>query len=53
MTDKGAGRTEVYRLVRIMEESSLRFGQEHLSEAQQSLAQGADEFISTLLQVGA
>ena len=51
MTDKGAGRTEVRREVKVMEESRLRHGQEQASEAQQNLAQGADEFTSTLLQV--
>jgi len=51
MADKGAGRTEACREVRVMEESRLRDGQENTSEAQQNLAQGADEFATTLLQV--
>lgn len=50
-TDTGAGRTEVCREVRVLEENRLRDGQEHASEEQQNLAPGADEFTSTLLQV--
>lgn len=51
MTGKGAGRTGVCREVRAMEGSRLRDGWEQASEAQQNLAQGADEFPSPLLRV--